>query len=439
MDIEALLNAMSRGQLTDDPFKVKKEVVLGEEQQAAFEKVKNGKNTLIIAAAGRGKSKLIDYIRENISKKIYVSATTGISAFNISGITVHSLLGIGTGRLNEFSLLNKVRRNKACVDRIMAMELLIIDEASMLSASLFEKIDYIFKKIRRNENYFGGCQIVLSMDPLQLAAIFDKSEEDTRVLIESLVFKRCFKYNTVVLNKNYRQDDTDFSGLLDRLRIGEPSPEDIQFIESKKSSSGKGVELVGTNAKASSINLRNLGLIPGKAMEYPVSFSYLGKNEQVLDTLYNELASQLKQKALYKTSYKVSCRVILVRNIDVEAGLVNGSTGVILEMHPDFMLVDFDNIGQRMISRIKWKIDLDGCSVEADVLPLALAYSMTISKSQSLTLDTATLHLADCFCHSQVYVAMSRLKSINGLHIASFNPLKISVDKRMLDFVNLKR
>jgi len=159
-------------------------------------------------------------------------------------------------------------------------------------------------------------------------------------------------------------------------------------------------------------------------------------DEETCDLLERELQSQFSQKGTEKLVLKRGCRVILIKNLNVEIGLVNGSTGTIREIQNDKIHVTFDNGITETITRVDWELELDNSKVICTQIPLVLAYSLTIHRSQSLSLDSAILDLADCFCNHMVYVALSRVKTLDGVYLTTFNEKKITVNKKLLEYID---
>ena len=427
-------------------------------QKKAFELFKQKKSLLILGPAGTGKSKLIktmeNYTNSYGTDKIYLSSTTGISAYNIGGVTVHSLFGIGTGDLEITQLVKKVVRKTAQKKRILNMDILVIDEISMLSASLFEKLNVICQTIRKNNLFFGGIQLILTGDVLQLGMICNKNtdiykEIDKRQIVESPLFNTIFnkKENSVVtLCENFRQkDDPIFINLLLRVRNGTFTEDDINLLNTRKvlpKDPSKHVHIVTSNRKAQMINEIELNKLHTEEIKYTSLYSSFGSNKEMTSILTKELQSQLNLRGLNELVLKVNCRVMLVKNIDVSQGIVNGSIGTIVQFIEDkttklnLPLVKFDNNIELLISPAPWEIDIDNCKVTATQIPLMLAYSVTCHKIQGTTLDSAVLDIEDAFCDHQVYISLSRLKSLDGMYLKSFDSKKITVNKVMKNFLD---
>lgn len=434
-----------------------KSLNLSEKQREAYEKFKQGKNMLILGPGGTGKSKVIKTMEEYITKekkdqKIVLCATTGISAYNIGGMTIYSFLGMGTGEGDIDYLVKKIMRRKPQADRIRNTDILIIDEISMMSSAIFEKIEAICRKIRRKDVYFGGIQVVLTGDLLQLLPVFNQNRElykdvDERLIIESKLFNEIFKpqENIVILNENFRQkQDSEYAEILNRIRVGNFTQADIERLNTRNILLNPGlkpkpdtIQLVSSNKKAKEINERYLNK---DGYVYIAKNKTNGTDEVIKELLMKELQSQFKQKEIDRVVLCKNNRVMLIKNLDVEGGLVNGSIGTIQrfvrntiskEMEPEVL---FDNGRLQIISKVEWELDINNNRVIAEQMPLTLAYSITIHKSQSLTLDSAVLDLEDCFTDHMVYVSLSRVKRLDGLYLKSFNPKKIIVNEKMKAF-----
>lgn len=433
---------------------------LSDTQKKAFEKFKKGESLLIVGSGGNGKSFLLktmqEYNLENDNKNMHITATTGIASYHIKGCTINSFMGIGTGDRDISFLVKRVFRNKEIVERLRQTDILVIDEISMLSACLFEKINLICQHFRKNKTFMGGIQVIFTGDPMQLLAIFNKNPEmfsepeDTRLIIESKQFNDKFNKkndNIIVLNKNFRQlNDQSFINTLLRIRMGNQNEQDITKLKNKCENFNKElkvltskkitpVHLVTTNKKAQIINETNLKKLPGKEITFKAEFNNFGESKECIDILKRELDSQFKQKGLIELSLKNGARVMLIKNLDVSIGLINGAIGTITSLNTNSINVLFDNGQHKIITRVDWDLEMNNNIVRAKQIPVILAYSLTIHKCQSITLDYAVLDVADAFCCGQIYVALSRLSSFDGLLLKTFNPDKIKVNQTMKTFV----
>jgi ATP-dependent DNA helicase PIF1 len=418
---------------------------LSETQQTAFDRFKRGDSLLILGSAGTGKSRLVKefyrYIKRTEKQKtMYITSTTGISAYNIGGITINSFMGIGTAEAPVEVLMKRLRYKTSIKDRIRKTDILVIDEISMMSASVFEKLNLIFQSLKRSPKPFGGIQLILTGDFLQLETVFTDQKEDVRLIVESELFKRMFEKSTIVLRENFRQrSDNNYVDILMRIRRGEHTDDDIKKLMSRrlKLTDDKKdlVHLVSSNRKAQAINTEQLNKIQGVDSCYESVYVKMGESE-TCDLLEKELRSQFNQKGVDSIFLRKGCRVLLIKNLDVESGLVNGSLGTVIDLFMDGVRVQFDNGVTQIVNRVEWELELDNSKVICQQIPLMLAYSITIHKSQSLSLESAVLDLADCFCNHMVYVALSRVRSLSGLYLRSLNPKKITVNKKLLNFIN---
>jgi ATP-dependent DNA helicase PIF1 len=418
---------------------------LSDSQRLAFSKFRSGESLLILGSAGTGKSRLIKefqkYIKRNEpTKTMYVTSTTGISAYNIGGITINSFMGIGTGDASIEVLLKRLRYKIGIKDRIRRTDILVIDEISMMSSDLFEKIDIVFQTLCKSRRPFGGVQLVLTGDFLQLETVFSNPEADNKFIIESKLFNRIFSKSTVVLKENFRQrSDNNYIGILMRIRRSEHTQDDISQLKNRllKRNEQKGdiVHLVSSNWKAQQINNSKLGSINSQESYYETVYVKTG-DQETCELLQKELQNQFSQRGIETVTLKKGCRVLLIKNLDVANGLVNGSIGTVEDLFTEGVRVKFDNGFTQMINRVEWEIELDGSKVVVQQIPLMLSYSITIHKSQSLSLDNAVLDLADCFCNHMVYVALSRVRSLSGLYLRTFDPKKITVNSKLLEFID---
>jgi ATP-dependent DNA helicase PIF1 len=427
---------------------------LSNKQKIAFELFKNGDNILVLGEAGTGKSKLIktmeNYIKtEYPNKNIYITSTTGISAFSVGGVTIHSFLGIGTAEQSVEYLINKILKKKEIKERIINTDILIIDEISMLSASIFEKINIICQHFRKSKKVFGGIQVVFTGDMLQLLCIFNNNieiygEQDTRLIVESNMFNSIFKknQNIVVLDENFRQKgNPKFIELLGRFRIGEFTDNDIKTIQSRIISKElippvDIIYLTSTNKKAQSINEEHLKNLPGSTKSFKIKNTSKSGNKETCEMLEKELQLQFSQRGLINLNLKKNCRVMLIKNLDVNVGLVNGALGTVVDFTIDGVKVKFDNGSIHTILRAEFQLELDHNSIKATQIPLMIAACITISKSQSLSLDSAILDLGNCFADSMCYVAISRLRTLDKMYIERFDKNKITINKTMKNYMD---
>lgn len=392
-----------------------KPIELSDEQKRVMEEVDKGNNVLITGQAGTGKSTLLEALKKKYRGRLAVTASTGIAAVNVGGMTIHSWAGIGIGEGTVKQLCLRIQGSPGIKDRIVNTHRLAIDEVSMIGSVLFTKLDLVFRKIRDCDKPFGGIQLVLFGDFLQLPPVSKNGEDGF-----------CFKSSSwqeadirvAVLSQIFRQQDKEFAEALQDIRLGNLSPNAKKILNSRYKAefpddSIKPVILHTHNVDVDYLNMKELDALEGKEQTF---FAFDdGKKGGVEMLQKNCLApSELK--------LKVGAQVMLLANIDTERGLANGSIGIVTgfcggERQP---IVEFANGEELFCEQHKWEIK-DGNRVVAFRLqyPLRLSWAITVHKSQGATLDRAQLFLAKCFEYAQAYVALSRVRTVEGLFIES--------------------
>jgi hypothetical protein len=378
-------------------------------------------------------SSLIEGLKDTFPElNIFLTSTTGVSALNIGGSTVHSFFGVGLGDKDELQLLRKILRNTETKNRLkMNNMLVVIDEISMFPSDLLSKLDFILRTLRKNVSAFGGVQMLFSGDFMQLETINAENILDNKLIKN---------FEIIELKKNYRQEsDKVFQNLLNNLRIGELTDDDIKLLKSKKSTpaSKNTVRMFCTNSKVTKYNIEKFDSLPGTPITFNAKFSGSSKSH------IEDIKKQFIAKNIDILVLKINARVMLTWNINVEAGLVNGSVGTVKGFTVEGLpIVLFDLFGEIIVEPQNWQItdNLD-CKIlcKATQIPLIIAYSFTIHKSQGVTLAKAVLDLNGAFCNNQVYTGLSRVKSLDGLTLLNFSTDKVKVNKKTIEFYkNLK-
>lgn len=389
-------------------------------QLLAIKHLKDGKNVILIGQAGTGKSKLLKELSSLLpDKSVFITSTTGISALNIGGVTLQSFLGIHLGTAPKEELLKKVKSHSS---RYLYKKnaLLCIDEDSMLPLVLFEKLNWVFKQLRQSEEPFGGIQILLSGDFLQLEPIK-----------EQLIYKSPLidHFEKVILTHNYRQEkDTEFQTLLDNLRYNRLTTKDIELLEDASKRTNDGIKIFCLNKDILKVNNKYLSEI--KSKEYKYTARYSG------DIKYStELKKQFESRGIDIITLKLGLKVMLTRN-DSSTGLVNGSIGQVIDFQDNKPVVEID--GRKVvITENTWELQIGGTTLASVLqIPLIMAYASSVHRVQGLTLESATVDLRNAFCNHQVYVALSRVKTLNGLAIKNFDYEKIKVNQETVEFYN---
>jgi len=404
-------------------------------QQETLDLAIKGRNLFVTGPGGCGKTFLIKHFVDTYgsSLRIGVTSTTGTSALHIKGTTIHSWAGIGIGKGSVGAMVTHIRKKKYLKTRWTETDVLIIDEISMLSPELFDKLNEIAKRIRKNEAPFGGIQVILSGDFLQLPCI-----DSDDFCFAADAWNETIQH-VCCLDENLRQDKKSWQECLNEIRKGKLSEETIEVLRSrvkKKLTNKLGIEptiLYPLNVDVDHINSHYLELLTqesGDLREYPA------ENE-----IYNEKQSYKMEKfvrncpAVQNLQLTIGCQVMLLWNLDFDAGLVNGSRGVVIKFIQDMPIVRFLNGVTRMIDYHVWELEENDQKLASiEQIPLKLAYALSIHKSQGCTLDYVITDLSDVFAHGQVYVALSRVRTLEGLSIEGLRISKIRAHPKAVEF-----
>ena len=414
---------------------------LSSEQKIVIQAISQGCNVLVTGGAGTGKSFLLNHLKRNYGEHgLAVTASTGIAAVNIGGSTIHSWMGIGLGNLpidqiisNLFSSkLSKIRR------RIKQTKILAIDEISMISANLLDLIDQVLRATRENNQPFGGLQILLFGDFLQLPPITRYGEAKQEFCFNSKAWSD-LKLQTFNLKKIFRQDDEKFIKILNNLRFGKLDESDIEQLKSRLNTKDQNrairpTILTSHNQKADYINQDELKKIPRE--EKVFSAEFFGDKTKI------EL---LKKNCLAVESLhlKLGAQVMMIKNTYQKEGIINGSLGVVrgFSTKKNYPMIEFSNGKILTIAPEEWLIetfDHEKRQLVAEAgmvqIPLILSWAITIHKSQGLTLDKISCDLAQIFTSGQAYVALSRARSLDSVFITSIDFRKISSNEEAANF-----
>lgn len=406
------------------------------------------RNVFLTGKAGTGKTTFLKYIIENTHKKTVVAAPTGIAAINANGVTLHSLLQLPFGAFiperitppnvnaqftTLYNLFAGLRFNKSKRQLIQEMELLIIDEVSMLRADLLDCIDHMLRHLRRRKDEaFGGVQMLFIGDLLQLPPVV--KDQEWHILKDyyksSYFFEaKALTQQTLIhleLEKVYRQSDQQFIDILNRFRENQQTEKDIDFInlhfdEKLATESPEGyIHLTTHNRKADEINQKRLDQLESKNFTYNANLS--GD--------FPENAFPVPQRL----QLKKGAQVMFIKNDPSGEGqFFNGKIGRVTTITSDQISVQFEDGIEVDVPEYTWEnkrfsLNKDTKEIDEKILgtfshyPLKLAWAVTVHKSQGLTFEKAILDLSGAFTQGQVYVALSRLTSLKGLVLSSKIP-----------------
>ncbi len=387
-------------------------------QSDALKILKAGRNVYLTGAAGAGKTYVINqYIEYLKDHKVNpsITASTGIAATHIGGMTIHSWSGVGIKNdLTDWDI-DAMEQKQYLVKRLTGATVLIIDEVSMLSPNMLDMVDQVCKALRRNQEPFGGLQIVLSGDFFQLPPIMRGVRSGEEEFADSSQAWRGADIRTCYITEQYRQQSDPITDILNDVRDGTITSKSMKLLEGRVGaefeSAKDGVEiepirLYTHNANVDESNQEELAKLDGKIETYEMT----GKgNKRIQETLKKGV---LAPEVL---SLKKGAKVMFVKN-NFEGGYVNGTLGEVTDFEfgrPVVKTVDGDEI---VVNAEEWMVEDGGKSLASvSQLPLRLAWAITVHKSQGMSLDAAEIDLSRAFAPGQGYVALSRLRTLAGL------------------------
>lgn len=399
-------------------------------QSDALTILKTGANVFLTGAPGAGKTYVLNqytkYLKEH-DISVAVTASTGIAATHIGGVTIHSWSGIGARQKITDYEVDELEAKKYLWKRYEQTKVLIIDEISMLSGDLFDSVNKVCKSFRRNNLPFGGMQVIVVGDFFQLPPI-TKRGDITQFAFESQSWRELNPLVTYI-TEQHRQEDDALLGILDRIRRGDVEEEfeelkdrlDVSFEDVIKST-----KLYTHNADVDKINQEELAKIDRDEEYYEMNSK--GKANHV---------TRLKESCLSpeNLSLKIGAVVMCTKN-NFEVGYVNGTLGEVIDFeketgHP----IIVTNQGKELIIEpVSWSIE-DGDKIIASIcqVPLRLAWAITIHKSQGMSLDAAEIDLGRAFEYGQGYVALSRVRTLDGLKLLGFNAQALMVHPKIIE------
>ncbi|MFH0873534.1 MAG: PIF1 family DEAD/DEAH box helicase [Candidatus Komeilibacteria bacterium] len=411
-------------------------------QAQALAILKTGANVFLTGEPGAGKThtinQYVDYLRQhNIEPAI--TASTGIAATHIGGMTIHSWSGIGIKKFLSSRDLDALAANEYLVKRVAKTKVLIIDEVSMLAPETITMVEAVCREIKRNNEPFGGLQIIFVGDFFQLPPVVrpdtDEASQGEFFEEEPELFAyqspAWSKANPLVcyLHEQHRQDDPNFLQLLTAIRSNTFTDAHLKDIQSRKISSAKApqdvTKLFSHNANVDAVNQAMLDQLPGKNYSYEMKTQ--GKSRLVQSLQKGCLSPDNLQ-------LKTGAAVMFTKN-NSKQGFVNGTLGVV---------AGFDDLtrqpiiktrqGQRIaVEPMDWTLE-EGGKIRARLtqFPLRLAWAITVHKSQGMSLDEAIMDLSQVFEFGQGYVALSRVRRLAGLHLLGWNEQTFQVHPQVL-------
>lgn len=424
--------------------------------EETLEALKKKRNVIWIGPGGCAKTYnlriLADKLQQdNPNNSVFLTALTGIASVglnypekNLSSSTLHSWAGVGTATESAISLASKIDNNKNKNFKWKKTTHLFIDEFSMFGMDLFEKLDTIGRMVRKNPHSpFGGITILLSGDPLQLAPVKDNW------IFESKLWNS-YDFLPFFFEIPKRYDDMKYFELLMRVRTASHTREDVQELqkreeaylvlkqEQKEKEERKEIFIKPTilHCKKVDVNQYNadeLDQLPTDTHTFIAIDRFEPKSKTANAEYY---LKKLEDPIAKVIVLKVGAQVMLKANIDQKSALVNGTRAIVTKIDKGFVTIRTKNNVDVTIAPYTWKFeDKDGMSTRTQ-MPLILAWATTVHSCQGLTLDFAVCCLTEVFADGQVYVALSRVRALDGLYIIGLRPESITADKKALWFNN---
>jgi hypothetical protein len=392
-------------------------------------------NIFLTGKAGTGKTTFLKYLKENCSKNIIVAAPTGVAAINAGGVTLHSLFQLPfepylPTTASKSALLGKLKFNRQRQDLLRKMELLVIDEISMVRCDTMDAIDTILRSVRRKHNLpFGGVQLLCIGDLYQLPPVARREEMNilqqfysSEFFFDSLVIKEQMPM-LIELNKIYRQKEDSFVNLLNKVRTNNMNADDFEDLHQRfdenfrPSLEEKYITLTSHNNQADQINYRELQKLTTNSVTY----------EAIIEDDFPEKSYPAEGSLVLKTG----AQVMFLKNDLVSKKYFNGKIGVVKSLKLDEIIVNCDGediyVPQETWENTRYTLTKEG-KLDQETLgtftqfPLRLAWAITIHKSQGLTFEKVMIDAAAAFSSGQVYVALSRCTSLTGIVLLSKIP-----------------
>lgn len=398
-------------------------------QEDALDILKSGANVFLTGEPGAGKSHTIRaYVKCLQSRGITpaLTASTGIAATHIGGMTIHSWSGVGIRKSITHRECKDLAKNASFAKRIQNTHVLIIDEVSMLDAAMLDSIDLMCRVIKDIDLPFGGMQIVLVGDFFQLPPVSRPDEPPAYFAFTAHAW-RAAELTVCYLSEQHRQEDKTFLALLSALRNGTITEDHTAHLLARRTPTTDHdiTKLYSHNADVDRMNESRLKLLAGKEKTYAMTTH---GNAKIVESLKRGCLSP------EKLTLKIGARVMCTKN-NVAKNYANGSTGEVVDFDNEsgFPVVQLTSGRVVCIEPETWAID-DGNAALAAIrqVPLRLAWAITVHKSQGMSLDRAYIDLSGAFAYGQGYVALSRLRSLSGLFLGGINTRALEVDPNIL-------
>jgi len=406
--------------------------------------LKTGANVFLTGEPGSGKSYTVnEYVRylraHNIEPAI--TASTGIAATHIGGMTIHSWSGIGIHTSLDMQDIRRIASSKHVGKRMRETNVLIIDECSMLPPKTLDMVEAVCREARKSYEPFGGMQIILVGDFFQLPPIIKRKPEDNpdqivlldepeaRFAYDSSAWTRA-KLTMCYLTEQHRQDDKNYLGILSAIRDNTFNMQHVGHIESRRTTYDKvpneAPKLFSHNVDVDLVNKDMLSQLPGELMEF--SMRSYGVPKLIATLMKGCLSPEF-------LNLKIGAAVMFTKN-NPRAGFANGTLGIVEGFREDDNYPMIRTRGGRLVTAepMDWGIEENGISkATITQMPLRLAWAITVHKSQGMSLDEAVMDLSDVFEYGQGYVALSRVRRLSGVHLIGWNQRAFQVHPDVIE------
>ena len=427
------------------------EITLSEEQQKAFDLINNTLyNVFIQGSAGSGKSCFIEYLKRNLKKSSIVCSPTAIAAMNVGGMTLHSFFQLPVSDFITEKMLYKFNRKKLN-EILQYIQVLIIDEVSMVRPDILDAINNICQYARRDKTRpFGGIQVVLVGDVYQLPPVITSQSVEIfedfygtkePYFFDADVYKKA-KFQKIEFTQIYRQKSDELLNMLNNLRFNKNLKETLAYFNNCKIEDqniiNNAVTITPYRAMTDQINKQKLNTLKGDMISY----------KAILEGSFEKAKSFPADKEL---QLKEGALVVFIRNNKPD--WINGSMGIVVDLKPDVILVKMLDTGNTVfVTRETWEehkyeMELDEENKKHvkeitigkfEQFPLQLGYSLTIHKAQGKTLDKVVINMdKGAFAHGQLYVALSRTRNKDDIHMVTPVYAKDSIiSPRIIEFMS---
>lgn len=399
-------------------------------QETALKLLKAGENVFLTGSAGAGKTYTLNqYIQYLKVRKVPVAitASTGIAATHMNGMTIHTWAGIGIKDFLSADDLKRMQERKYLKENLQNAQVLIIDEISMLHGKQLNLVNQVLKHFKENDHAFGGIQVIVAGDFFQLPPVGRNGESNRE--------KFCFmseawveaKFRICYLTEQHRQDDSALNDILNAIRAQQLNAQHIQQLQQTQQQDigDTFTRLYTHNVDVDSLNLKHLNALDSHEQQFTARCD---GNDKLLETLKSSV------RAPEYLNLKMHAKVMFVKN-NFDMGYINGSLGEVIgfedsEEHGKLPKVRLTDGSMIVVEPETWSVENDAGKVIASFqqIPLRLAWAITVHKSQGMTLAAAEINLSQTFEKGQGYVALSRLKSLSGLRLLGFNQQALELD-----------